>query len=149
MKRQRHSPEQIIRKLRIAEQMLSEGKTTGEAAKALEVSEQTLHRWRNQYGGMKAADVKRLKELEKENSQLKGLVADKELETLALKEIAKGRMKVKSSALPRGAGSRPRPAGPVRDRSPAVRRGSVPGPDRHRAYAERRPAARPCAASSW
>lgn len=59
MKRQRHTPEQIIRKLRTAEQMLSEGKTAGEAAKALEVSEQTLHRWRNQYGGMKAEDVKR------------------------------------------------------------------------------------------
>jgi transposase len=66
------------------------GKEIGEAAKALEVSEQTLHRWRNQYGGMKAADVKRLKELEKENGQLKRLVADKELENLALKEIAKG-----------------------------------------------------------
>jgi transposase-like protein len=53
VKRQRHTPEQIIRKLRTAEQMLSEGKTPGEAAKALEVSEQTLHRWRK-YGGMKA-----------------------------------------------------------------------------------------------
>lgn len=90
MKRQRNSPEQVIRKLRTAEQMLSEGKTIGEVAKALEVSEQTLHRWRNQYGGMKAADAKRLKELEKENGQLKRLVADKELENLALKEIAKG-----------------------------------------------------------
>lgn len=90
MKGQRHSPEQIIRKLRTAEQMLSEGKTIGEAAKTLEVSEQTLHRWRNQYGGMKAADAKRLKELERENGQLKRLVADKELENLALKEIAKG-----------------------------------------------------------
>ncbi len=86
----KHTPEQIIRKLRTAEQMLSKGKTVGEAAKELEVSEQTLHRWRNQYGGMKAADVKRLKELEKENGQLKRLVADKELENLALKEIAKG-----------------------------------------------------------
>lgn len=65
MKRQRHSPKQIIRKLRTAEQMLSEDKTAGEAAKALEVSEQTLHRWRNQYGGMKADDAKRLKELER------------------------------------------------------------------------------------
>src|SRR5262245_59175595 len=90
VKRQRHTPEQVIRKLRIAEQMLSEGKTTGEAAKALEVSEQTLHRPRNQYGGMKAADVKRLKELANEDSPLQSLVADKELENLALKEIAKG-----------------------------------------------------------
>jgi putative transposase len=149
VKRQRHTPEQIIRKLRTAEQMLSEGKAIGEAAKALEVSEQTLHRWRNQYGGMKAADVKRLKELEKENRELKQIVADQTLDIRAYKEIAKGRMKVKSSALPRGAGSCPLPAGLVRDRSPAVRRGSVPGPDRHRACAERRPAARPCAASSW
>lgn len=89
-KRQRNTPEQIIRKLRVAEQMLSEGKTIGETAKALEVSEQTLHRRRNQYGGMKANDVKRLKELEKENARLKRLVADKELEALALREIAKG-----------------------------------------------------------
>ncbi len=90
MKRRKHTPEQIIRKLREAEQMLSEGKTTAETAKALEVSEQTFHRWRNRYGGMKASDAKRLKELERENGQLKRLVADKELEVLALKEIAKG-----------------------------------------------------------
>jgi putative transposase len=91
VKRRRHTPEQIIRKLREAEQMLSEGKTAGEAAKTLGVAEQTLHRWRNTYGGMKAEDVKRLKELEKENSQLKRLVADKELEVLAFKEISKGK----------------------------------------------------------
>jgi putative transposase len=90
VKRQRHTPEQIIRKLRTAEQMLSEGKTIGEAAKALEVSEQTLHRWRNQYGGMKAEDVKRLKELEKENHELKQIVADQTLDIRAYKEIAKG-----------------------------------------------------------
>jgi putative transposase len=100
--------------------MLSEGKTAGEATKAREVSEQTLHRWRNQYGGMKAADVRRLKELERENGQLKRLVADKELENLALKEIAKGRKGVKSSSLPPGAGSRPRPIGPVRDDHPSL-----------------------------
>ena len=58
--------------------MLWEGKTQAEAAKALEVSEQTFHRWRNQYGGMKADDVKRLKELERENRQLKRIVADKD-----------------------------------------------------------------------
>jgi transposase-like protein len=72
------------------EQMLSEGKTIGEAAKTLEVSEQTLHRWRNQYGGMKADDVKRLKELEKENRELKQIVADQTLDIRAYKEIAKG-----------------------------------------------------------
>ena len=89
-RRTRHSPEQIIRKLRDADAMLAGGKTIGEVCQALEVAEATFHRWRNQYGGMKAADVKRLKELEKENGQLKRLVADKELENLALKEIAKG-----------------------------------------------------------
>ena len=90
MKRRRHTPEQIIRKLREAERMLAEGKTTAEVAKALEISENSLHRWRNQYGGMKADDVKRLKELERENVTLKRIVADKELENVALKEIAKG-----------------------------------------------------------
>ncbi len=90
MKRRRHTPEQVIRKLREAERMLAEGKTTAEAARALEVSEQTFHRWRNQYGGMKADDVKELKELRRENATLKRIVADKELENVALKEIAKG-----------------------------------------------------------
>lgn len=90
MKRRRHTPEQIIRKLREAERMLGEGKEVAEVAKALEVSEQTLHRWRNQYGGMKATDVKRLKELEKENRELKQIVADKELDIRAYKEIARG-----------------------------------------------------------
>ena len=90
MKRRRHTPEQIIRKLREAEKMLGEGKTTAEAAKALGVSEQTFHRWRNQYGGMKADDVKRLKQLEKENRELKQIVADKELDIRAYKEVAKG-----------------------------------------------------------
>jgi len=70
--------------------MLGEGKTIPEAAKELGISEQTYHRWRNQYGGMKGDDVKRLKELERENATLKRIVADKELEVVALKEIAKG-----------------------------------------------------------
>ncbi len=56
----------------------------------LEVSEQTYHRWRNQFGGMKADDVKRLRELERENMRLKRIVADKELEIDALREVAKG-----------------------------------------------------------
>ena len=90
MKRRRHTPEQIIRKLREAERMLGEGKQVPEVAKALEVSEQTFHRWRNTYGGMKADDVKRLKELEKENRELKQIVADKELDIRAYKEIARG-----------------------------------------------------------
>ena len=90
MKGRRHSPEQVIRKLREAERLLAEGKTTAEVARALEVSENTYHRWRNQYGGMKADDVKELRELRRENATLKRIVADKELENVALKEVAKG-----------------------------------------------------------
>ena len=90
MARRKHSPEQIIRKLRVAEKLQAEGKDAGEIARHLEVSEATYHRWRNQFGGMKAADAKRLKELERETAQLKRLVADKELENLALREISKG-----------------------------------------------------------
>ena len=90
MKRRRHTPEQVVRKLREADRMIAVGKTTPEVAKALEVSENTFHRWRAQYGGMKADDVKRLKELERENSQLKRIVANKELEIEGLKEISKG-----------------------------------------------------------
>ena len=80
MKRRRHTPEQIVRKLREVERLLGEGQTIAEAAKRVEISEQTYHRWRNQYGGMKADDAKRLRELERENARLKRIVADKELE---------------------------------------------------------------------
>lgn len=90
MKRCRHTPEQVIRKLREAERMLSEGKTIAELCKELEVCEQTFHRWRNQYGEMKADDVKRLKQLERENTRLKTIVADRALECQALKEVARG-----------------------------------------------------------
>jgi transposase len=90
MKRRRHTPEQIVRKLREADRMLGEGSELPEVAKALEVSEATYHRWRTQFGGMKGEDVKRLKELERENSTLKRIVADKELENVALKELAEG-----------------------------------------------------------
>ena len=90
MKRRRHTPEQIVRKLREADRMLGEGVEVPEVSKALEVSEATYHRWRAQFGGMKGEDVKRLKELERENSTLKRLVADKELENLALRELARG-----------------------------------------------------------
>ena len=90
MARRRHTPEQIVRKLREADRLLGEGKDVAEVARHLEVSEQTYHRWRNQFGGMKADDVRRLKELEIENARLKRIVADKELENLALREVAKG-----------------------------------------------------------
>jgi transposase-like protein len=91
MKRKRHGPEQIIRKLREAEALLSEGKTIAEVCQRLEVSEQTFHRWRNQYGGMKAQEAKRLKELEQENTRLKKLVADLSLDKQILEEFLKGK----------------------------------------------------------
>ena len=90
MKRRRHTPEQVIRKLREADRMLGEGKAIPEVARALEVSENTYHRWRIQFGGMKADDAKRLRELERENARLKRIVADQVLENRALKEVAKG-----------------------------------------------------------
>ena len=76
MKRTRHTPEQVIRKLRDADRMLAEQKSIAAIAKELGVSENTYHRWRNQFGGMKADDVKRLKELERENQRLKRIVAN-------------------------------------------------------------------------
>ncbi len=92
MKKKRHSPEQIIRKLREAEGHLSAGLTIGQACQKLEVSEQTFHRWRNQYGGMKANDAKRLKELETENGRLKKLVAEHALDNQILKEVVAGNL---------------------------------------------------------
>jgi transposase len=91
LKGRKHSPEQIIRKLREADRMLAEGKANAEVAKALEVTEWTMSRWRNQYGGLKGDDAKRLKELEKENSRLKRIVADQTLDIDMLKEIARGK----------------------------------------------------------
>jgi putative transposase len=90
MKRRRHSPEQIIRKLREADRLLAEGREVPEVAKQLEISEATYHRWRAQYGGLKADDAKRLKELRAENTRLKRLLAEAELEKDALRELAKG-----------------------------------------------------------
>jgi putative transposase len=90
MTRRRHTPEQIVRKLREADRLLGEGMELPEVTKQLEVSEATYHRWRTQYGGMKADDVKRLKELETENARLKRIVADQTLHIAALNEVSKG-----------------------------------------------------------
>src|SRR5829696_662019 len=90
VKRRRHTPEQVIRKLREADRILGEGRTIAEVARALEISENTYHRWQRQFGGMKADDAKRLKELERENARLKAIVADQALEAQALREVAKG-----------------------------------------------------------
>ena len=90
MKRTRHKPEQIIKKLREADAMIAAGKTIGQVSQALEISEQTFHRWRNQYGGMKAEEAKRLKELEQENKRLKKLLAEAEVDKAILKEALEG-----------------------------------------------------------
>ncbi len=89
-RRRRHTPEQIIRKLRDADAMLNSGKDLAAVLQALEVSEQSYYRWKNQYGGMKAEEAKRLKSLEDENKQLKELVAELTLDNRMLKHISEG-----------------------------------------------------------
>ncbi|HTV11613.1 MAG TPA: transposase [Acidimicrobiales bacterium] len=91
MKYRRHTPEQVVRKLREADRMLGEGADLDAVCRHLEVSQPTYHRWRAQYGGMKADDVKRLKELEHENARLKRIVADQALDIAALKDVAAGK----------------------------------------------------------
>jgi transposase-like protein len=90
MKGKKHTPVQIIKKLREADVMLAADKTIGQVTQALEISEQTFHRWRKQYGGMKADEAKRLKQLEEENRRLKKLVADLTLDKDILKEALEG-----------------------------------------------------------
>lgn len=89
-RRRRHTPEQIVRKLRDADAMLNAGKDEAAVLQAMEVSQATYDRWRKQYGGMKAEEAKRLKELEQENRYLKELVAEKELDIKMLKHVAQG-----------------------------------------------------------
>ena len=91
MPRKRHTPEQIIRKLREAEAELAAGRTIRQICPELGVTEATFHRWRNQYGAMKANEMKRLKELEVENQRLKKLVADQALDIQILKEVTEGK----------------------------------------------------------
>lgn len=89
-RRKRHSPEQIVAKLRDADAMLNAGKDLAAVLQALEVSESTLDRWRDRYGGMKSEEAKRLKSLEDENRRLKQLVADQALDIQMLKHVAGG-----------------------------------------------------------
>jgi transposase-like protein len=91
MKRRRHTPEQAVRKVREGERMLNDGSDLTLVLRHLEVTESTWNRWRNQYGGMKAGDAKRLKELEAENARLKRLLAEAELDKAMLKELAEGK----------------------------------------------------------
>ena len=90
MVKKSHSPEVIINKLREAEILLNQGASVGEASRKIGVTEQTYYRWRKQYGGMRIEQAKRLKELEKENTRLKKLVADISLDNAILKEVAEG-----------------------------------------------------------
>lgn len=89
-RRVRHTPEQVVRKLRDADAMLNAGKDMAAVLQALEVSQATLDRWRKQFGGMKAEEAKRLKELEDENRRLKSIVADQALDIQMLKHVNKG-----------------------------------------------------------
>jgi putative transposase len=90
MKRHRHSPAQALRKVREGERLLNEGTDFTEVLRQLEVSESTWNRWRLQYGGMKGEEMRKLKELERENTRLKKIVADQALDIDMLKELAEG-----------------------------------------------------------
>jgi putative transposase len=90
MKRRRHTPEQAVRKIREGERLLNEGSDLAEVLRQLEVTESTFNRWRAQYGGMKADEAKRLKNLEAENQRLKKLVAEQALDIDMLKELSAG-----------------------------------------------------------
>ena len=89
MPSKKHRPEEIIGKLREAEVVLAQGATTAEACRRIAVSEQTYYRWRKEYGGLKVDQVRRLKDLERENAQLKKLVADLALDKAILQEASK------------------------------------------------------------
>ena len=90
MPRKRHTPEQIIAKLRQVEIEMSRGKSVAEAVKVIGVTDQTYYRWRKEYGGVRTDQAKRLKELERENARLKKLVAEAELDKAILREAASG-----------------------------------------------------------
>lgn len=90
MSRKRYTPEQIIHYLREAEVGLSQGKTVGQVCRSFGISEQSFYRWRSEYGGMKIDQVKRLKELEKENLRLRRAVSDLSLDKVILKEALEG-----------------------------------------------------------
>ena len=94
MKHQRHTPEQVIRKLAEGEKLLNAGNDVAEVCRQLEITESTWHRRRNQYGGMKVNDAKLLKELQKENTQLNRIVANQALDIDLLKFVAEGKIRL-------------------------------------------------------
>ncbi len=90
MSRKRHTAEEIVAKLRQVEVLTAQGRTVAEAIRSIGVTEVTFYRWRQEYGGLKGDQVKRLKELEAENVRLRRAVSDLTLEKLILKEAAAG-----------------------------------------------------------
>ena len=86
-----HTPEEIVAKLRQAEVLVGQGKTVADAVRAIGVTEPTYYRWRTEFGGLKLDQVKRLKELERENARLRKAVSDLTLEKVILKEAAAGK----------------------------------------------------------
>ncbi len=90
MSKKRYKPEQIVTLLRQIEVEIGNGKTTPQACRGAEITEQTYYRWRKEYGGLKMDQAKRLKELEKENARLKRLVAELSLEKQVLQDVAQG-----------------------------------------------------------
>jgi len=90
LKGKRHTPEQVVRKLREADRMLAEGADVDAVCRNLEVSVQTYQRWRSQFKSMRPEDVVRLKQLEKENARLKRIVGDQALDIDMLREVARG-----------------------------------------------------------
>ena len=92
MPKKRHSPEQIVTKLRQIDVLVAQGRTIGQACKEAEITDQSYYRWRNEYGSLEIEQAKRFKELERENARLKRLVADLSLEKQVLKDIAEGNL---------------------------------------------------------
>jgi len=90
-RRKAHTPEEIVAKLRQAEVLVAQGKSVAEAIRAIGVTEPTYYRWRTEFGGLKLDQVKRLKELERENARLRQAVSDLTLEKVILKEAASGK----------------------------------------------------------
>jgi putative transposase len=90
MARKRHTAEEIVAKLRQVDVLMAQGRLVGDAVRAIGVTEVTYYRWRNEYGGLRGDQVKRLKELETENTRLRRAVSDLTLDKLILAEAAKG-----------------------------------------------------------
>ena len=144
-KRKRYGAEEIIGKLREAEVGLAQGQSVGQVARKLGVSEQTYYRWRREYGGMKVDQAKRLKELERENAQLKKIVADQALDNSMLRELSRGNFLARRSAAGRSHRYRTSSWSRNDERVSSSGRRAPPNATCH---ASRR-TSRPCGPASW